>query len=108
MPRQTKNSAAKSNGTLEISVFPEFPGAVFVGTLRDADVEYAAFWQGIRQSCESESEAGRWHLLSEIGLDYDRIEAAVRDPAILTNCIYGMPGPAMSAAMSAAMRVVMA
>jgi hypothetical protein len=100
MASRTKcKNPAKSKGTMEISVFPEFPGAVFVGTPRDADIEHAAFWQGVRYRCESKSEAGVWHELTEIGLDYDRIEAAVLNPAILTNCMYGTPGPALLAAM---------
>ena len=82
----------KTSSKASFSAFLELPGAVFVGHVNDDDLEHAAFWQRIRHRYEcTGSVEGIWRELSEIGLDYDRIEAAVLNPAILTNFTYGMP-----------------
>jgi hypothetical protein len=92
MARRTAKSPAPLQNIPTFNVFPELPGAVFIGDVNDDDLRYAKLLQAARQAYESsDCQAALWHALTEIGLGYDEIERAVLNPATLTACVYGVP-----------------
>jgi hypothetical protein len=75
--------------TASISVFPELPGAVFLGVVSNADVETARRMQAIRQDYEqTDCQATLWLELTQMGFGHDDIAAAVLNPRTITGCVY--------------------
>ena len=80
---------AKSNKTATFITFPELPGALFVGTPSNADLEIAICMQDVFAGYVENLCQVRLHAaLRKIGWGYDEIMAAVLNPDTLTRCIY--------------------
>jgi hypothetical protein len=118
MAKRTRKSTALSAKEKSIPVYvSELPGAAFYGVPRRythmtdrfgatfevettsitaIDLEtlaYAARLQEIRREYEKDDcQVMLWHDLLEMGFDSREISACVANPAVITNCGYGMPG----------------
>jgi len=92
--RKTAKSKAPA---LKISVFPELPGAVFVGTVSDADLEVARHRQATREEYEQTGcITTLWHQLTSEGWPTSAIVDAVLNPASITSCGYVGPGTSLA------------
>jgi hypothetical protein len=80
---------AKSNKTATFITFPELPGAVFIGTPSNADLDHAIYMQDVfADYVETLCQVTLHAALRRIGWGYDEIMAAVMNPATLTSCVY--------------------
>jgi hypothetical protein len=79
----------KSPRTATFITFPELPGAVFIGTPSNADLDHAIYMQATFADYETDLCQVTLHAaLRKIGWGYAEIMAAVLNPATLTNCVY--------------------
>ncbi len=81
-----------------ITTFLELPGALFLGTPSNEDLEVARHMQTVRADYEAtDCQATLWADLTQLFFGYDEIAAAILNPASLTRALYGWR-PGMSLA----------
>ena len=82
-------SVVKSPRTATFITFPELPGAVFIGTPSNADLDRAVYMQAtFADYVETLCQVTLHAALRKIGWSYAEIMAAVLNPDTLTSCVY--------------------